>query len=251
MAAHVSGNSGSGRGQSATTGCSPSLTDLSALQTRLGHGFKDAALLRRALTHASADSLGSNERLEFLGDRVLGLVLAERLHALYPLEPEGVLALKFNALARKEACAAAAEAAGLSEDLILANAEEGSGGRKKAVILAGACEAIIAALYLDGGYEAARQFIERFWSDQFEALGADMRDPKTQLQEWAQGRKRGPRDAPVYKQVRREGPDHAPRFSVEVSVTGEDSAIGEGSSKREAEQAAAKVLLKRLKLWNE
>lgn len=223
------------------------MTDLSALQTRLGYEFKDAALLKRALTHASADSAGSNERLEFLGDRVLGLVLAERLHALYPDDAEGSLALMFNALARKEACAAAADAAGLSDYLILANAEAGSGGRKKAVILAGACEAMIAALYLDGGYDAARKFIEKFWADQFSALNADMRDAKTALQEWAQGRKG--RAAPAYKQINREGPDHAPRFRVEVSVTGEEPATGDGSSKREAEQEAAKAMLKRLKLW--
>jgi ribonuclease-3 len=224
---------------------------LTALQDRIGHAFNDIGLLKRALTHASADSVVSNERLEFLGDRVLALVLAERLHALYPHDVEGTLALKFNALARKEACAAAAEAAELSDHLILANAEAGSGGRKKAVILAGACEAVIAALYLDGGYEAARRFIDKFWSAQYSALGADMRDPKTVLQEWAQGRKGSQRAAPVYKQVSREGPDHAPRFCVEVSVTGEDSGLGEGSSKREAEQAAAKAMLKRLKLWKE
>ena len=225
------------------------MTDSSSLETRLGYHFRDKALLRRALTHASADSAGSNERLEFLGDRVLGLVIAEKLHALYPADPEGALALKFNALARKEACAAAAEAAGLADDLILASAEVGSGGRKKAVILAGACEAMIAALYLDGGYEAARQFIDRFWAEQYAALGADMRDAKTALQEWAQARKATQRAAPAYKQIKREGPDHAPRFQVEVSVAGEDSAVGEGSSKREAEQAAAQVMLKRLKLW--
>jgi ribonuclease-3 len=225
------------------------LTDLPALEERLGYSFTDKSLLLRALTHASADSIASNERLEFLGDRVLGLVLAEWLHGLYPQDVEGTLALKFNALARREACAAAAEAAGLADHLILANAEAGSGGRKKGVILAGACEAVIAALYLDGGYEAARQFIERYWREQIDALAEDMRDAKTALQEWAQSRKG--RSAPVYRQIGREGPDHAPRFSVEVSVPGEDPALGEGSSKREAEQAAAKALLKRLKLWKE
>jgi ribonuclease-3 len=221
------------------------LTDLEA---RLGHIFKDPELLRRALTHASADSVKSNERLEFLGDRVLALVAAENLFALYPDEPEGALALKFNALAKRDACVRAAEAAGLSDHLILASAEAGSGGRKKAAILAGACEAVIAALYLDGGMEPARRFIDRYWADQFAELSADMRDPKTALQEWAQAR-RGKSQAPNYKLVRREGPDHAPFFVVEVEVAGEAPETGEGRSKREAEQAAARKLLLRLGLF--
>jgi len=222
---------------------------LTALQTRLGHRFKDVELLKRALTHASADAVRSNERLEFLGDRVLGLVVAEELHALFPGDAEGALALKFNALARREACAHAAELAELSEHLILARAEAGSGGRKKGAILAGACEAVIAALYLDGGLEAARGFIMRYWRDAFATLSQDMRDPKTVLQEWAQGRDAKARAAPIYRTVSREGPDHAPRFAVEVSVAGEDSSTGEGSSKREAEQAAALAMLERMGMW--
>jgi ribonuclease-3 len=191
----------------------------------LGHVFHDPALLTRALTHSSANSAESNERLEFLGDRVLGLIAAEKLHALYPADAEGALALKFNALARQDACAQAADAA----------------------VLAGTCEAVIAALYLDGGMEAARQFVERYWTDAFTTLDRDMRDPKTALQEWAQGRKEFP-GAPAYRIARREGPDHRPRFWVEVSVAGHDPIIGEGGSKREAEQAAAKTMLARLGL---
>lgn len=178
---------------------------------------------------------------------MLGLVIADRLHHLYPDDSEGALALKFNALARREACAAAADAAGLSQHLILAKSEAGSGGRLKGAILAGACEAVIAALYLDGGMKAARSFIEKYWTDAFDTLNEDMRDPKTALQEWAQGRK-GARAAPVYKTLSREGPDHAPRFAVEVSVDGVDPAKGEGGSKREAEQAAARAMLDKLGL---
>jgi ribonuclease-3 len=205
-------------------------------------------LVERALTHSSANAQISNERLEFLGDRVLGLVVAEKLHALYADDTEGMLALKFNALVRKEACARAAVAAGLPEHLILAGSEERSGGRSKAVILAGVCEAVIAALYLDGGMEAARQFIERYWQDAFASLSADMRDAKTALQEWAQS---GPvKTTPLYRLLRREGPDHAPKFIVEVSAGKEqESAAGEGRSKREAEQAAAQAMLTRLGLW--
>jgi ribonuclease-3 len=214
---------------------------LTELEARLGHAFADPTLLRRALTHASANSQGSNERLEFLGDRVLGLIAAEKLHALYPDDSEGALALKFNALARREACSKAAEAAGLADHIILASAEAGSGGRRKTAILAGACEAVIAALYLDGGLAAARAFVERYWTEAFAALNADMRDPKTVLQEWAQSRKQ----APVYRLVGREGPDHAPRFDVEARV-GEEAALGSGGSKREAEQDAARRLLAKL-----
>lgn len=236
-ASSKSGNGGS-------TGCSPESNDL---ESRLGHRFRNRELLKRALTHASANASWSNERLEFLGDRVLGLVAAERLHRIYPDDSEGALALKFNALARREACAKAADAAGLADHLILANSEAGSGGRKKSAILAGACEAIIAALYLDGGMEAATRFIDCYWADSFSALNADMRDPKTALQEWAQSRK-GNQTAPVYRMVTRQGPDHAPRFIVEVTVNGEEAQIGQGGSKREAEQDAAQKLLSRLGL---
>jgi len=189
----------------------------------------------------------SNERLEFLGDRVLGLIVAERLHALYPDDAEGALALKFNALARRDTCAAAAEAAGLGAHLVLANAEASSGGRTKLAILAGACEALIAALYLDSGMDAARHFVDLYWKDAFAALGSDMRDPKTVLQEWAQSRETG-KGAPVYKLIGREGPDHAPRFVVQASVTGVEPQSGTGGSKREAEQDAARKLLMTLGL---
>ncbi len=221
------------------------MTSRDALETSLGHVFKDQALLNRALTHASASATASNERLEFLGDRVLGLVIAEKLHDLYPDAPEGTLALKFNALARGEACAAAAYDAGLADHVILAASEAASGGRRKGAILAGVCEAVIAALYIDGGFEVARAFIARYWANAFASLSDDMRDAKTTLQEWAQGRP-GSRDAPVYKLVGREGPDHAPRFAVEVSIPGQGAEIGQGSSKREAEQAAARAMLARL-----
>lgn len=220
---------------------------LSGLEERLGYRFRDTALLARALMHASVKSSASNERLEFLGDRVLGLVIAEKLHHDYPDDSEGALALKFNAMARGETCAAAAEAAGLADYIVLAPSEASSGGRGKGAIMAGACEAVIAALYIDGGLEPARAFIERCWAEPMMSLSADMRDAKTALQEWAQARKRGGRTTPVYRLIKREGPDHAPRFWVEVSVAGEQPEIGEGSSKRDAEQAAASALLSRLR----
>jgi len=176
---------------------------------------------------------------------VLGLVAAEKLHALYPDDSEGALALKYNALVRGESCAAAAEAAGIADHLILAKSEAGSGGRRKTAILAGACEAVIAALYLDGGLDAARPFIERYWAEAFAALGSDMRDPKTVLQELAQAR--GTNAAPpLYRLTGREGPDHAPHFSVEVALPGQEPETGYGHSKREAEQDAARRMLEKL-----
>ncbi|HEX3431422.1 MAG TPA: ribonuclease III [Rhizomicrobium sp.] len=216
------------------------------IEEKLGHSFQDKQLLARALTHASASSRLSNERLEFLGDRVLGLVIAEILFNNYPHESEGLLALKYNALVRGEACAAAAEAAGLSIHVFLAASEAASGGRKKTAILGGLCEAVIAALYLDGGFAPARNFIERYWAEAFAQLGSEMRDPKTRLQEWAQSRERASQGAPIYRLVRREGPDHAPRFVVEVSVAGEGIETGEGGSKQDAQQSAATAMLARL-----
>ncbi|HEY0265843.1 MAG TPA: ribonuclease III [Rhizomicrobium sp.] len=219
---------------------------MTALAEKLGHAFHDKGLLKRALTHASADAVTSNERLEFLGDRVLGLIIAEKLHALYPADPEGALALKFNALARGAACAAAADAAGLAEHVILANSEKG--GRGKPAILSGVCEAVIAALYLDGGMDAARAFVERYWAGRFEDLSHDMRDAKTRLQEWAQARGKGESAAPVYTLKERAGPDHAPHFVVEAKVPGFDPVTGEGGSKRQAEQDAAARLLAKVEV---
>lgn len=207
-----------------------------------GHRFKDRALIERALTHASAGA-ADNEQLEFLGDRVLGFLVAEVLIAQFPHEKEGGLALKLNALVRMETCARVAEAAGIDKALILAPSEERSGGRRKAAILGDACEAVIAALYLDGGIEAARKFVTKYWQPLMSEVTGDLRDPKNALQEWAQGRRLG---TPSYRLARREGPDHAPRFTVEVSVKGEAPALGEGTSLRSAEQAAARALMQRI-----
>jgi ribonuclease-3 len=216
-----------------------------SLSEKLGHTFQDQALLKRALTHASADAVMSNERLEFLGDRVLGLIVAEKLHDRYPDDAEGALALKFNALARGAACARAAADAGLAEHIILASSEKSSGGRDKPAILSGVCEAVIAALYLDGGMDAARAFVTRYWDGMFDELSHDMRDAKTRLQEWAQAKGRDGA-APVYTLKDRAGPDHAPRFIVEAKVSGHDPVTGEGGSKRQAEQDAARKLLNRV-----
>ena len=219
------------------------MRDLAALEDKLGHRFADPALLKRALTHASAASTLSNERLEFLGDRVLGLVVAETLHARYPDESEGPLTVKLHALVRAEACAKVAEAVELPAYVHLAGPGFES-PRARAAILSDVCEAVIAALYLDGGMAAARSFIERHWAGMFDdpGQGAEMRDAKTRLQEWAQGRGL---PAPAYREAARSGPAHAPHFVIEAQVEGMAPETGEGGSKREAEQDAAAKLLAR------
>jgi len=204
--------------------------------------FKDPTLLERALTHASAGG-DDNERLEFLGDRVLGFLIAEMLIKKFPKENEGTLALKLNALVRMEACARVAEQAGVDKALIMAPSEDRAGGRRKGAILGDACEALIAALYLDGGITAARRFVTTYWTPLMTEVQGDLRDPKNALQEWAQGRKLG---TPTYRLSKREGPDHAPRFTVDVLVKGQEPVAGEGSNLRSAEQAAARNLLARL-----
>ena len=207
-------------------------------------------LLSLALSHASVGE-ESNERLEFLGDRVLGLTVAERLYADFPAESEGGLAVRLNALVRREACAKVAEAVGLAPHLIMAKAESGSGGRQKSAILSGACEAVIAAIYLDGGLEPARAFILRHWRDAFANLKPELRDAKTALQEWSQSSERADKSQPRYSVRERVGPDHSPIFTVEVRIAGQDPEAGEGPTKRDAEQDAARRLLHRLGVWTE
>jgi ribonuclease-3 len=209
------------------------------LSEKLGYQFKDEALLKRALTHAGANAARSNERLEFLGDRVLALVVSDTLYRRYPDEDEGALTRRVHSLVRWEACAKVGEEIGLWEHLLLTRSEA-AGGRSKGPILGSALEAVIAAIYLDGGMEPARAFIARWWEPMFADAGTDSRDAKTRLQEWSQGRGKG---APVYTLKEQEGPDHAPRFVVEAKVTGFDAALGVGGSKRQAEQDAAAKLL--------
>lgn len=184
----------------------------------------------------------NNERLEFLGDRVLGLVCAERLWADYAGVGEDGLAPRLNAVVNRAACARAARRVGLGPALRLSPAEARSGGRDKEAILADACEAVIAALYIDGGLEAARRFVLDAFAEEFAGAARAPRDPKTALQEWAAAAFAA---QPVYTLIRRTGPDHAPIFLVEARVAHLPPEQGEGASKREAERAAAKALLRR------
>ncbi len=211
-----------------------------ALEAALGHRFADPALLTRALTHRSAGPKGHNERLEFVGDRVLGLVMASHLHADRPDDSEGELSARYNALVRRETLAEIALGLDLGQAMILAKSEEGIGGRQKPAILADALEAVIAALYLDGGLETARAFILRHWAPFIDGRSLVTKDSKTALNLLAMARNLG---NPVYSEIGRSGPDHAPMFRVTASLPGGTEAAGAGPSKRVAEQAAAEALL--------
>lgn len=224
--------------------------DMKAFERRIGHVFKDPALLLCAVTHASISSATrpDNQRLEFLGDRVLGLVMAEALLQADTGAPEGLLAPRFNALVRKEACADVAREIELGIVLKLGRSEMMSGGRRKEALLADAMEAVIAAVYLDGGFSIARSLVLRLWGKRISEVENDARDAKTALQEWAQGRGQ---TTPVYKELKRTGPDHAPVFTIEVQLVDGSSEQAVAASKRQAEQAAAKALLTRLEGQND
>jgi ribonuclease-3 len=219
--------------------------ELGAFAARLGHAFRRPALLVEAVTHASmsAPNRPDNQRLEFLGDRVLGLVMAEALLSADPGATEGALAPRFNALVRKETCAAVAREIGLGEVLRLGRSEMMSGGRRKEALLSDALEAVIAAVYLDGGFGPAREVVLRLWGERIASVREDARDPKTVLQEWAQARGQTP---PAYVEVGREGPDHAPLFTIEARLADGTAARASAASKRQAEQTAAKALLARV-----
>jgi ribonuclease-3 len=220
------------------------------LDARLGYPFRSRDLLRKALTHASVRQAPGkrrdNERLEFLGDRVLGLAIAELLWEVYPGADEGELARHYNRLVRGRTCAAVARDLDLGPLLVLSEAEADSGGRNKDSILADACEALLGAIFLEGGYETARRVVRTLWGSRVGASAADAADAKSLLQEWGQGQGL---DLPAYVEVDRQGPDHAPRFTSEVRIRGRKPARGEGASKRAAEQAAARALLAREGVW--
>ena len=219
--------------------------DLRAFSDRLGHDFANLDLLVRALTHPSNSAPGrpDNQRLEFLGDRVLGLIMAETLLGADEAAAEGVLAPRYNALVRRETCAAVAREIDLGGVLRLGRSEAMSGGRRKEALLADAMEAVIAAVYLDGGFDAAEHLVRRLWAGRVREVEADARDAKTALQEWLQARGQQP---PAYVEVRRTGPDHAPRFTIEVRTDEGLTARAEAPSKRLGEQQAARALLERL-----
>ena len=216
-----------------------------SFEQRLGYEFSNLSLLVEALTHSSiaSDFRKDNQRLEFLGDRVLGLVMAEALLEIDQTAPEGTLAPRFNALVRKETCAEVARQIELGGVLKIGRSEMLSGGRRKDALLGDGMEAVIAAIYKDGGFEIAKTIIIKLWGDRIKNVKVDARDPKTMLQEWAQARGQNP---PNYEVISRSGPDHAPDFLVKVMLASGETSEAMAGSKRQAEQMAAKALLQRI-----
>lgn len=217
--------------------------DLAAFSARLGHDFADPALLVRALTHGSLSSATrpDNQRLEFLGDRVLGLTIAEALLKADRTATEGQLAPRLNALVRGETCAEIARQIGLGDVLKLGRSEMMTGGRRKDALLGDAMEAVIAAVYLDAGFETARAVILHLWGPRIAGAEEAAFNPKTALQEWAQAQGMGP---PAYEVSDRSGPDHAPHFRITVRLDDGRRAEARGTgTKRSIEQAAAQAML--------
>ncbi|QFT61615.1 ribonuclease-3 [Roseivivax halotolerans] len=216
--------------------------EIADLEGRIGVRFDRPELLREALTHPSMSSptRSDNQRLEFLGDRVLGLVMAEALLERDPKAAEGALAPRYNALVRKETCADVAREFGIGDALKLGRSERLSGGRRKMALLGDAMEAVIAAIYIDQGFEAAKTCILRLWGERIASVEEDARDAKTALQEWAQARGLPP---PAYVETARSGPDHQPVFTIEARLETGQSASATAGSKRQAEQGAAQSLL--------
>ena len=218
---------------------------VSALEGRLGYRFADRGLLEMALTHVSAiptQKVKSYQRLEFLGDRVLGLVVSDMLYKAFPQAEEGELSRRLAELVRKESCTEVARAWEVGPHLRLGDGEIAAGARDNAAIIADVCEAIVGAVFLDGGFDAARTLVESAFAARMHAPRRPLRDAKTALQEWAQGRGLA---APTYEIAERSGPDHAPQFRVAVHVEGKPGAEGRGASKRNAEQDAAGKFLAR------
>lgn len=217
------------------------MKNLKDLYPALGYSFKEEELLKKALTLGFGDHFSGYERLEFLGDRVLGVIVAEMLYQKFPKEPEGDLARRFSDLTRAETLAMIAQNLHFSKYLISACPSNKPELTK--AVLSDVCEAVIAALFLDGGLEAARQFVVRYWEDPMNKFTVPPIDSKTKLQEWAQARAL---PLPEYILVDRTGPDHDPIFVMQVVVKGQPGVSASGKSKREASQAAAAELLRKL-----
>jgi ribonuclease-3 len=220
---------------------------MAAIEQRLGHKFADMSLLTTAFTHVSAlkPSRGrgdSYQRLEFLGDHVLGLVVSDMLYRAFPKADEGELSKRLAELVRRETCIDVAKSLDLLEGIKLGAVGAGAGARLRRSVLGDICEAVIGAVYLDGGYAAAAAFVERNWLERMRKPVRPLRDPKTVLQEWAQGQGL---PTPVYREVERTGPHHDPRFRVAVELPGLEASEGIGGSKRAAEKAAASAMIAR------
>jgi ribonuclease-3 len=221
--------------------------EAAAIEARVGYTFGDPSLLTTALTHVSALKTArrrgdSYQRLEFLGDHVLGLIVSDMLYRTYPKANEGELSKRLADLVRKETCADVAKSLGLLEGIKLGQVGATADARLRTSVIGDICEAVIGAIFLDGGYPAAEQFVQRNWEERMRTLKRPSRDPKTVLQEWAQGRGL---PSPVYREVERTGPHHDPVFRIAVDVPGLPSAEGVGGNKRAAEKLAASAMIAR------
>ncbi len=219
----------------------------SEIEGRIGHTFADPALLVTAMTHVSALKPShrrgeSYQRLEFLGDHVLGLIVSDMLYRSFPNADEGELSKRLAELVRKESCADVAKSLGLADDVKLGAVGASASARLRKSVLGDICEAVIGAVFLDGGYAAAQQFVETNWTERMKKPRQPLRDPKTVLQEWAQGKGL---PTPVYREVERTGPHHDPQFRIAVDLPGLAPAEGVGGSKRAAEKVAASVMIER------
>lgn len=222
------------------------MATLDALQEAIGYRFRDEGLLNLALTHRSMGYegvTGNNQRLEFLGDSVLGLAIAEMLYAIFPEEPEGDLSKRLVSLVNGEHLAAMARTMGLNQYLMLSTGEAEQGGRDNPSNLEDVCEALLGAMYLDGGIDAVRGLVNRYWRAMAEEMKAPPKDPKTSLQEWAQARSL---KLPEYTVISADGPSHAPHFVIEVSLEGQQPCRGEAGTKRVAERQAAALMLQQV-----
>lgn len=229
----------------------PSLEKLAKLEQAIEYSFANKDFLVRALSHSSAISpakrtSNSYQRLEFLGDRILGLAVADTLIKRHPDDNEGELSRKLNAVVKKQSCADVARTLDLGRYVILGDSEARTGGADKEAILADVCEALIGAVYCDGGFEPSYGFVVRAFERHLHSARKQGADAKTELQEWAQSRGLPP---PDYDMVERTGPDHAPTFSISVNIRGHEPAISRGNSKKIAEHQAAETFLLREGIW--
>ena len=209
----------------------------------IGYVFKEKELLSRAITHASIES-PNYERLEFLGDRVLGLIIAEILFKKYPTEKEGELARRFSALVRGQTLSAIGKEIEIDQYILSSGKEDSSEGTENENIIADVMEALLGAMYIDGGFTPCKNMVEKYWDERFETMTHPPQDPKTELQEWAQARGK---NTPTYEMIHREGPDHAPTFTIRVTVEGLPSQDAQATNRRRAEKDAARKLLATLK----
>ena len=214
--------------------------EISDLENAISFKFKDQSILKQSLTHKSFNKDENNEILEFLGDRVLGLVISEKLINDFPNDAEGLIDKRYSKLVNKETCHKVSQSLNLGDFILLGSTEINSKGNEKKSILADACESLIGAIYSDSGYEESKKFIFKFWNNEFESLDSNLVDPKSFLQEWTLKRYK---ELPEYKLLDQSGPDHDPLFSVELSFKEYKKATEEGKSIKDAEMKAAESFI--------